>query len=93
MPEEKAAHVVIVGRVQGVGYRYFAVDAAREAGVRGWVRNCPNGDVECDVEGEAQRIDQWIGRLRQGPPLARVQSVHVEWRPSTRQYADFTIQS
>src|SRR3989442_1130227 len=46
-----AAHVLIRGRVQGVGFRFFAQDAAETHGLKGWVRNLPGGNVELEVEG------------------------------------------
>jgi acylphosphatase len=58
---------VISGRVQGVGFRFFAERAAREAGVRGWVRNLPDGTVETIVEGEEAAVIRYLDRLRVGP--------------------------
>ncbi|MWB99368.1 acylphosphatase [Agromyces seonyuensis] len=70
--------VVIHGRVQGVGFRWFVHDAADAAGVVGWVRNRPAGSVEAELEGPPAAIDDVIGLLRVGPPGARVDRVDVE---------------
>ena len=63
---------VVTGRVQGVGYRYFAQKAALALNLRGWVRNLPSGSVECLAAGSAAALAQFEDRLRQGPVLARV---------------------
>ena len=68
------------GRVQGVGFRYFAARAARELGVAGWVRNLPDGSVETLVEGEATAVEGYLDRLRRGPSASRVDGVVVEER-------------
>jgi acylphosphatase len=62
-----ARRAVISGRVQGVGFRFFAERAAREGGVRGWVRNLPDGTVETVVEGDDAAVNRYLDRLRLGP--------------------------
>jgi acylphosphatase len=91
MANEIRAHLLIKGRVQGVGYRYFAQDAARALDIKGWVSNCPNGDVEADAEGPQLTIEEWIDQLRKGPPIARVEEVQVTWLPVARQFSDFSV--
>jgi acylphosphatase len=73
-----ARRAVVSGRVQGVGFRFFAERAAREAGVKGWVRNRPDGTVETMVEGEQASVDGYLDRLRKGPLGSRVASVAIE---------------
>ena len=73
-----ARHFLISGRVQGVGYRYFAKDAADREGVTGWVRNLPDGSVETLVEGDAAAVEGYLDRLRRGPSASRVDGVVVE---------------
>lgn len=53
-------HIVFYGRVQGVGFRYYAVNKANQLGLTGWVRNLPDGTVEMEVQGEEPLIDQLI---------------------------------
>jgi acylphosphatase len=72
-----ARQLVIRGRVQGVGYRDAAIQAAFESKVAGWVRNCRNGTVEAHVQGEAAAVEAFIAWCHQGPPLARVTAVDV----------------
>lgn len=70
-----AARLRIGGRVQGVGFRYYALRQAREIGVGGWVRNLPDGRVEAYVEGSEPAVRRFAAALRQGPPLSRVDEV------------------
>jgi acylphosphatase len=80
-----ARRFLVSGRVQGVGYRYFAVDAARREGLHGFVRNLPDGRVEAEAEGEQDAIDRFERTLRQGPSRSRVEQVIVESiNPSSR---------
>jgi acylphosphatase len=85
-----ARRAVISGRVQGVGFRYFAERAARDAGVSGWVRNRSDGTVETVVEGEADAIARYLERLRAGPGGSRVTSL-VEEEASFEGYVSFEI--
>ena len=73
------AHLVVTGRVQGVGFRYTTVDEARRLGVRGWVRNEPDGSVEVEVEGERAAVEALVRFLHGGPPGARVEDVALRW--------------
>jgi acylphosphatase len=68
----------VSGRVQGVGYRYYAVDAARREGLHGYVKNLPDGRVEAEAEGEAEALDRFERALRQGPSRSLVEHVIVE---------------
>ena len=71
----RAAHLLIAGRVQGVGYRAWVADAAARHGLDGWVRNLADGRVEAVLAGEEPVLGAMIGALREGPPLARVAAV------------------
>lgn len=72
-----ARHVLISGRVQGVGYRaWVAREAARRA-LSGWVRNLESGNVEAVFAGERQAVDGMIAACREGPRLAQVESVEA----------------
>jgi acylphosphatase len=74
----RAVHYRVSGRVQGVGYRAFVADAARAERLDGWVKNLPDGSVEARVEGDAEALARFEWRLRQGPPMARVDEVATE---------------
>ncbi len=67
-----ALHLLIHGRVQGVGYRAWAVSEARSLGLTGWVRNRRDGTVELVAAGPADRLAALVERCRRGPPMADV---------------------
>ncbi|RMH37932.1 MAG: acylphosphatase [Nitrospirae bacterium] len=85
------ARLLVEGRVQGVGYRAFTVRAAQRRSLRGWVRNLPDGRVEIEAEGSRDNLEGLIRDLEQGPPLANVERVHVEWLAPTGEAQDFRI--
>jgi acylphosphatase len=72
-----ARRLVLTGRVQGVGFRFFAEHAARVEGLGGWVRNRPDGSVEVFAEGEAESVSRFEAKLRRGPAGARISRVDV----------------
>ena len=86
-----ARRLVIGGRVQGVGFRWFAHDAARREGVTGWVRNLPDGRVEALVEGEAEAVERVERALRRGPGSAHVKDVFVNSEDPSGAYNEFSI--
>jgi len=67
-----ARHYLISGRVQGVGFRYFAEHSARARGIAGWVRNLSDGRVEVFAQGRADRVKEFEQDLRRGPSRAEV---------------------
>jgi acylphosphatase len=69
--------VVVSGRVQGVFFRDTCRKLARERGVQGWVRNCPDGTVEAVFEGAPEAVDAVVGWARIGPEEASVDAVEV----------------
>jgi len=73
-----ARKYLITGRVQGVGYRYFTVRAARDLGLSGWVRNLSDGRVEVLAVGVPRRLSDLEGELRLGPLRAEVRSLEME---------------
>ena len=72
------ARLAIAGRVQGVGYRDWAVATGQRLGLCGWVRNRTDGSVEALVVGEDEAVGRMIEACRRGPTLARVDAVDVE---------------
>ncbi|HJZ40265.1 MAG TPA: acylphosphatase [Bacteroidales bacterium] len=70
-------NITLSGRVQGVGFRYSARSVASELGVRGFVRNMPDGDVYIEAEGTAQQLEGFIAWCRKGPPGAVVGNVFI----------------
>jgi len=79
----KAVTVKVVGRVQGVAFRWYAVQEAERLGVRGWVRNEPDESVAAHLEGEDEAVDAMVAWCRRGPSSASVRAVAVtEARPT-----------
>jgi acylphosphatase len=74
----EARHLLIEGKVQGVGYRYFAYLAALRLGLAGWVRNLADGQVEALAEGEGEILDAWVAELRRGPAHSVVTRIGQE---------------
>jgi acylphosphatase len=68
-------HVLIRGRVQGVGYRVWTEVTALERGLEGWVRNCRDGSVEAVFGGPEGDVAAMIAQCRRGPPGARVETI------------------
>jgi len=73
--------VVISGRVQGVFFRDTCERVAAGLGVRGWVRNCPDGTVEVAAEGRRSAVDALLDWCREGPPRANVTGIQVHDEP------------
>jgi acylphosphatase len=68
-------HMVVHGRVQGVGYRAFVEYEALRRGIEGWVRNCRDGSVEVGLAGDADAVAAMIEACRRGPHSARVDAL------------------
>ncbi len=75
---KKTLKIIVQGRVQGVGYRWFAREAARNLGIKGFVRNLQNGDVEIVAQGTPEVLDQFIQELSRGPAFAHVVNLEIE---------------
>ncbi|HII05847.1 MAG TPA: acylphosphatase [Methanotrichaceae archaeon] len=69
--------VRVSGRVQGVGYRYFAKTHATELEVKGWVRNLPGGGVESLLQGEKQKVGELLNLMKTGPAQAMVSGMDI----------------
>ena len=83
-----ALHLLISGRVQGVGFRWSMCEAALEHGARGWVRNRRDGRVEAVIDGEDAVIAAMLRWAQHGPRSARVE--HVQTRAATAAEAALT---
>jgi len=85
-------HLRIYGRVQGVFFRYETQSVAKRLGLVGWVRNRLDGSVEVVAEGEKEKLEELLKWCHQGPPLARVDSVQINWEEPTGEFKDFRIE-
>ncbi len=92
MPDQDSASLraVVRGRVQGVGFRDYVYTRARFLGLTGYVRNLPDGrSLEVIAEGRRSGLEQLLEYLRDGPRLARVDAIDVEWGEATGSYRSF----
>lgn len=71
-------HVIVAGRVQGVGFRWFAKKTADDLGLTGWVRNRADGSVEAEAEGAQDALNEFIARLKTRNPAARVDAIETQ---------------
>lgn len=88
---EKRIHIFIKGSVQGVGFRYFIYQWGEKLGLRGWVRNKLNGQVEILAEGSIEKLGTMLKNARSGPPMAQIIEVDVEWQETENDLPPFTI--
>lgn len=86
-----SARIRVKGVVQGVGFRYFAYNMAQRLGLKGYVRNMPDGSVETEVEGRTEDIREYIKALNRGPAFAHVTALDVEWGRYEGKYDSFRI--
>jgi acylphosphatase len=89
--ERARLHLIISGRVQGVGFRFSAYDEAKDLALAGWVRNLPNGDVEIVAEGSRKNLQMLAAWAHLGPPSARVTNVREVSSDFTGEFSDFRI--
>ena len=85
------AHILIEGRVQGVGYRAFVYKNAIRQGLSGWVQNLSDGRVELEVQGPRESIDLFLAALKKGPSLAQVDQLYVNWQEAQEEGQEFWI--
>lgn len=91
MSNRSAFRAVVYGLVQGVNYRYFAQRHAESIGLTGYARNLDDGNVEVVAEGEKEKLQQLIAKLKAGPRAAHVEGVNVEWGEYSGKYSRFEI--
>ena len=91
MAVEAGIQALVDGRVQGVGYRFYARTRARTYGLVGFVRNLPDGRVEVVAVGQRGMLEGFIGALREGPPGSRVRDCWVRWLENAGSFTDFSI--
>lgn len=89
MLEQLRMSASVRGRVQGVGFRAFVIAEACSLGLKGFVRNRPDGTVEVAAEGSTGALRGLEAALRRGPRGARVDRVATEWSAATGEFVDF----
>jgi acylphosphatase len=93
MAETERLDAVVRGRVQGVGFRSFAMRQAFRLGLAGWVANDPLGRVRCVAEGPRHRLDELLAALEVGPMGAVVEGVATTWSAATGEFDEFRVRS
>jgi len=86
-----AAKIIVSGRVQGVGFRWFVFKEAQQAKVTGQVRNLSDGTVEIEIEGDKQAIKKLISKVQAGPAFSHVTNVQTKWQTYKGSYREFNI--
>ncbi|HVD46431.1 MAG TPA: acylphosphatase [Candidatus Limnocylindria bacterium] len=81
--EPERLHGLVKGDVQGVGFRYFLIRRAQALGLSGWVQNRDDGTVEFVAEGSRHDLEQLERAAREGPRMARVTALEVNWSQAT----------
>ncbi len=92
LPMAKArVHLIIHGYVQGVFYRASTCETARRLGLKGWVKNLPDGNVEALFEGDTVKLNEMIQWCRSGPAGAHVTDVAEKWQDFKGEFTEFSI--
>lgn len=81
----------VTGRVQGVGFRWSAVNEAKRLGISGYVKNMSDGSVYIEAEGNSEQLNVFLIWCRSGPGFGNVESIYVETVPPVN-YTDFKIE-
>jgi acylphosphatase len=89
--ENLRMHLLVSGRVQGVFFRDNTQRWASSLGLKGWVRNLPDGRVEVLVEGDKDSVEDLISRVKQGPPMSHVENLDIKKEEFTGEFTDFRI--
>ena len=87
----KRLHLIISGQVQGVGFRAATQREATRLGLKGWVKNLSNGNVESVVEGNEKLLKDFEQWCRQGPPMSEVIDVKTRELPATGEFTNFSF--
>lgn len=91
MSDIARAHLIIEGFVQGVFFRAFTRDVAVSLGLKGWVRNLPDGTVEAVFEGTREKVQGAIRQCSEGPPASKVSNIDIAWEDYKGEFKSFDI--
>ncbi len=90
-PIDQRLNVIVFGRVQGVGFRFFVLQQAVALGLSGWVRNLADGMVEVLAEGDSVSLQELLAALHEGPDAAYVRDVKYHYSIATGEFNRFDI--
>ncbi|MBI3379947.1 acylphosphatase [Candidatus Gottesmanbacteria bacterium] len=88
----KRAHIFIRGDVVGVGFRSWIASNAKELKLTGWVKNADQRLVEAVIEGSEENVKQMVERCNDGPEVAWVEKVDVQWEEVTDEFEGFEVE-
>lgn len=91
--QDQRLHARVIGRVQGVGFRYYVMGAAGDLGLRGWVRNRRDGSVEIVAEGKKEKLFELLRALQRGSRSSVVTEVKEHWLENTGEFHGFSVRS
>jgi acylphosphatase len=91
MNENVRAHIVVSGRVQGVFFRAETQEKAQQLGVTGWVKNCPDDQVEAVFEGKKAKVEELVEWAQKGPSGAIVNDLDLSWEGYQGEFTNFEI--
>jgi len=89
MKDYVAAHIIVSGVVQGVGFRWFVLRIADKTGITGWVRNRFDGSVEIEAEGTRSAVETFFKEVRIGPRMAFISDATIKWQKYEAKYTKF----
>ncbi len=90
--QSQRLHVIVKGRVQGVGFRAYVLEEAFRLNLTGWVRNTWDGNVEVLAEGERPALEKFYGLLNPGPRGSFVESLEQDWSAGTGEFSNFRVE-
>ena len=91
MSKKKNLHIYLSGKVQGVGFRAFIRQNAKNLSLKGWAKNLSDGRVEVVLSGTKSKLDKILELLEEGPRFARVHNIEVEEKEYQDKYSNFKI--
>jgi len=83
--------IIVSGKVQGVGYRYFSQMKAVQYGIKGWVKNLPDGSVEIIALGTNDQLEPFLEELRNGNPFSKINDMEITEMDPIDHFQSFTI--
>lgn len=84
-------HIIVHGRVQGVGFRFYTQQQANNFGIKGWVKNRADGTVEIVAQGDKTTMQKFVASVKKGSPASKVEHVEIKEVRRTKGYNSFQV--